>query len=186
MLPPRSEHRAAAGPGAHQQSAGPRRRTADRRAALAASASRRWRSARRRRRSFAGRSTRCSAFAPTTPKSVASTKALEAWRKRCPTRQREGSGRSRPAESCLGAAQPQRLRHVALNGVVKPGELEHDRNDHHEHHCSSTSRRAFLSDMGMGFAGLALGAMLHRDGSAASITGRRRPGSRTSRRRPRA
>ncbi|MFI5456344.1 MAG: DUF1501 domain-containing protein, partial [Isosphaerales bacterium] len=29
---------------------------------------------------------------------------------------------------------------------------------------STTTRRAFLADMGMGFTGLALGAMLHRDG----------------------
>lgn len=30
--------------------------------------------------------------------------------------------------------------------------------------CGRVSRRTFLADMGMGFAGLALGAMLHRDG----------------------
>ena len=30
--------------------------------------------------------------------------------------------------------------------------------------CSGPSRRGFLADMGMGFVGLALGAMLHRDG----------------------
>jgi Protein of unknown function (DUF1501) len=30
--------------------------------------------------------------------------------------------------------------------------------------CSGLSRRGFLADMGMGFVGLALGAMLHRDG----------------------
>jgi Protein of unknown function (DUF1501) len=30
--------------------------------------------------------------------------------------------------------------------------------------CSGTSRRGFLADMGMGFVGLALGVMLHRDG----------------------
>ena len=29
-------------------------------------------------------------------------------------------------------------------------------------------RRAFLSDMGLGFTGLALGAMLHRDGLASA------------------
>ena len=29
-------------------------------------------------------------------------------------------------------------------------------------------RRAFLSDLGLGFTGLALGAMLHRDGRASS------------------
>src|SRR5262249_53440701 len=29
-------------------------------------------------------------------------------------------------------------------------------------------RRTFLADVGLGFTGLALGAMLHRDGSAAS------------------
>ena len=30
--------------------------------------------------------------------------------------------------------------------------------------CSGPSRRGFLADAGMGFVGLALGAMLHRDG----------------------
>src|SRR5690606_30124515 len=30
-------------------------------------------------------------------------------------------------------------------------------------HCSARSRRAFLSDLGMGFTGLALGAMLARE-----------------------
>src|SRR5262245_44851807 len=30
--------------------------------------------------------------------------------------------------------------------------------------CRRIPRRAFLSDLGMGFTGLALGAMLHRDG----------------------
>src|SRR5437773_8419498 len=30
--------------------------------------------------------------------------------------------------------------------------------------CGCVSRRTFLADFGMGFAGLALGAMLHRDG----------------------
>ena len=30
--------------------------------------------------------------------------------------------------------------------------------------CSGATRRSFLADMGMGFVGLALGAMLHRDG----------------------
>src|SRR6266446_5490580 len=38
----------------------------------------------------------------------------------------------------------------------------------HEHlgmcACSGPSRRGFLADFGMGFVGLALGAMLHRDG----------------------
>ena len=32
--------------------------------------------------------------------------------------------------------------------------------------CCRRSRRAFLADLGMGFSGLALGAMLHRDGVA--------------------
>ena len=32
---------------------------------------------------------------------------------------------------------------------------------------NSLSRRTFLADMGMGFTGLALGAMLHRDATAA-------------------
>src|SRR5262245_17740904 len=30
--------------------------------------------------------------------------------------------------------------------------------------CGPASRRTFLADLGMGFTGLALGAMLHRDG----------------------
>jgi len=34
------------------------------------------------------------------------------------------------------------------------------------HDCGRVPRRAFLSDLGMGFTGLALGAMLHRDGVA--------------------
>src|SRR3954470_12671702 len=32
--------------------------------------------------------------------------------------------------------------------------------------CGKVPRRAFLADLGMGFTGLALGAMLHRDGVA--------------------
>src|SRR6266446_298763 len=32
--------------------------------------------------------------------------------------------------------------------------------------CGHVSRRTFLADLGMGFTGLALGAMLHRDGIA--------------------
>src|SRR5438309_11775464 len=32
------------------------------------------------------------------------------------------------------------------------------------HHAGSLPRRTFLADVGMGFTGLALGAMLHRDG----------------------
>ena len=32
--------------------------------------------------------------------------------------------------------------------------------------CGRVSRRAFLADVGMGFTGLALGAMLHKDGIA--------------------
>src|SRR5205814_7703385 len=31
-------------------------------------------------------------------------------------------------------------------------------------HCHPLQRRTFLADLGMGFAGLALGSMLHRDG----------------------
>jgi hypothetical protein len=33
----------------------------------------------------------------------------------------------------------------------------------HHPHCRPVTRRAFLADLGMGFTGLALGAMLHRD-----------------------
>ncbi len=49
-------------------------------------------------------------------------------------------------------------------------------------------RRTFLADLGMGFTGLALGAMLHRDGHASdrSRLGAARRQARTSRRRPRA
>ena len=47
-----------------------------------------------------------------------------------------------------------------------------------------STRRGFLGDVGMGFAGLALGAMLHRDGIArgAEPSGRRTspPGPRVS------
>src|SRR5947199_5882196 len=32
--------------------------------------------------------------------------------------------------------------------------------------CAGVSRRTFLADVGMGFTGLALGALLHRDGIA--------------------
>jgi hypothetical protein len=40
---------------------------------------------------------------------------------------------------------------------------------------SALSRRAFLGDMGMGFTGLALSAMLHRDGFAAAASQQGRP-----------
>ena len=47
------------------------------------------------------------------------------------------------------------------------------------------NRRLFLADVGMGFTGLALGAMLHRDGLARVRRLVARPtASRTSRRRP--
>src|SRR4051794_29534699 len=36
--------------------------------------------------------------------------------------------------------------------------------------CTGITRRTFLSDMGMGFTGLVLGAMLHRDGIARADT----------------
>jgi hypothetical protein len=35
--------------------------------------------------------------------------------------------------------------------------------------CNNIHRRTFLADMGLGFVGLALGAMLHRDGYASSV-----------------
>src|SRR6267142_4872765 len=38
----------------------------------------------------------------------------------------------------------------------------------HHHNCPGITRRSFLVDTGMGFTGLALGAMLFRDGVAAS------------------
>ncbi len=37
--------------------------------------------------------------------------------------------------------------------------------------CGRLPRRTFLADAGMGFTGLALGAMLHRDGVARADTG---------------
>ena len=44
--------------------------------------------------------------------------------------------------------------------------------DHARHPgCSGVSRRTFLADAGMGFTGLVLGAMLHRDGVARADTG---------------
>ncbi len=55
--------------------------------------------------------------------------------------------------------------------------------------CSGSTRRGFLADAGMGFVGLALAAMLHRDGvvrgdevtgcarrTASPISGRERAG----------
>ena len=44
--------------------------------------------------------------------------------------------------------------------------------------CRGIHRRAFLADLGMGFTGLALGAMLHQDGIArAAAPGAHAPGS---------
>src|SRR4249919_2722988 len=37
--------------------------------------------------------------------------------------------------------------------------------------CRGMHRRTFLADLGMGFTGLALGAMLHRDGFASDAAG---------------
>ncbi len=42
---------------------------------------------------------------------------------------------------------------------------------HHGPCCGRVSRRTFLADVGMGFTGLALGAMLHRDGVARAGAG---------------
>src|SRR4051812_43977940 len=39
-------------------------------------------------------------------------------------------------------------------------------NPHSQYLPSGRSRRTFLADLGMGFTGLALGALLHRDGVA--------------------
>ena len=39
------------------------------------------------------------------------------------------------------------------------------------HACGRVPRRSFLADLGMGFTGLALGAMLHRDGFADDSSG---------------
>ena len=56
--------------------------------------------------------------------------------------------------------------------------------------CCDIRRRSFLADCGMGFTGLALGAMLQRDGivraADAAYVGGRPTASRTSLRRPRA
>src|SRR5438874_1744618 len=41
--------------------------------------------------------------------------------------------------------------------------------------CPGITRRSFLADTGMGFTGLALGALLYRDGIARSDTGGPRP-----------
>src|SRR5262245_25661283 len=46
------------------------------------------------------------------------------------------------------------------------------------HLCRGVNRRTFLADVGMGFTGLALAAMLHRDGIArADPPGTHAPGS---------
>ena len=37
--------------------------------------------------------------------------------------------------------------------------------------CSNIRRRTFLADVGMGFTGVALGAMLHADGVASTAAG---------------
>src|SRR5262249_55173556 len=69
----------------------------------------------------------------------------------------EGTGpdKARPVAGGAGARQPQRLRdgEVTMN---RP----HSR-------CRGSHRRAFLADLGLGFTGLALAAMLHRDGYSA-------------------
>ena len=43
--------------------------------------------------------------------------------------------------------------------------------------CGRVQRRSFLADMGMGFTGLALGAMLHRDGIVSASESQRLPGN---------
>src|SRR4051812_8014416 len=62
-------------------------------------------------------------------------------------RERTDAASAREPGPC--AVQPQRLR----DGAVMQS-------------CQQRHRRAFLSDVGMGFSGLALGAMLARDGVA--------------------
>ena len=37
--------------------------------------------------------------------------------------------------------------------------------------CRGAHRRAFLADLGLGFTGLALAAILHRDGAGADMAG---------------
>src|ERR1019366_9062144 len=49
-----------------------------------------------------------------------------------------------------------------------------------DHRCSGISRRSFLADTGMGFTGLALGAMLVRDGAAHAAPAPPTPGSHPS------
>jgi len=47
-----------------------------------------------------------------------------------------------------------------------------------EKRCGGVTRRSFLVDTGMGFTGLALGAMLFRDGVARGQAAPRRPDGR--------
>ena len=80
------------------------------------------------------------------------------------TRQaRRGSRGSAPARTRPRAAQPQRLRDdpltprtLAMNSNRASGLPR----------CCGVSRRTFLADCGMGFTGLVLCSMLHRDGVA--------------------
>src|SRR6266542_336551 len=44
--------------------------------------------------------------------------------------------------------------------------MSSDKENSSEHRCPGITRRAFLADTGMGFTGLALGAMLFREGVA--------------------
>ena len=49
---------------------------------------------------------------------------------------------------------------------ARPADSRRDMKPLPDHSCRRFPRRAFLADLGMGFTGLALGAMLHRDGVA--------------------
>src|SRR5579864_8059673 len=52
------------------------------------------------------------------------------------------------------------------NPWPRPGNDSPMNHDFPSHRCRGISRRSFLADTGMGFTGLALGAMLFRDGVA--------------------
>src|SRR4051794_37881671 len=47
-----------------------------------------------------------------------------------------------------------------------PHRMPSSRKRPHDPSCGRTPRRVFLADLGLGFTGLVLGAMLHRDGIA--------------------
>src|SRR5262245_41155811 len=58
----------------------------------------------------------------------------------------------------LGTPEPQRFCDLAMKDL--------ERSSTRSFHGLPRSRRVFLADLGMGFTGLALGAMLHRESQA--------------------